>query len=65
MRSEIEDPSIQGLEDGRLTSLYFKKLNIADLSCAVFSIIGMVLSILAVKKERDFSIFIIFIFSKV
>jgi len=48
MRSELEDPSLQGLEDGRLTSLYFKKLNIADISCAIFSVIGMVLSILAV-----------------
>ena len=48
MRSELEDQSLQGLEDGRLTSLYFKKLNIADISCAIFSVIGMVLSILAV-----------------
>lgn len=48
-RSVIEDPSIQGIEDGRLSSLYFKKLNVADLSCAVFSVIGMVLSILAVS----------------
>lgn len=48
MKSEIQDPSIQGIEDGRLTSLYFKKLNIADLSCAVFSVMGVVLSILAV-----------------
>lgn len=48
MKSEIEDPSVQGIEDGRLSSLYFKKLNIADLSCAVFAVMGMVLSILAV-----------------
>ena len=47
-RYEIEDPSVQGIEDGRLSSLYFKKLNVLDLSCAVFSLIGMVLSILAV-----------------
>lgn len=46
MKNEIEDPSTQGIEDGRLTRLYFKKVNLSDLSCAVFSLIGVVLSIL-------------------
>ena len=48
MLNELDEDQRRGLEDARKTRYLYQKLNVSELSCLVFSLLGLGLAILSV-----------------